>query len=228
MAVSISGEIPGPWSETCISISTLPSARPNSRTATRIVPSVENLTALCEMLSSTCQSRVASELTQISVSRGSKSASMVRPFSAARGRLLAMACSSGSNSRKGRHSMESWPERKRAVSSRSLISEKSRLPDSRACLRYPLSSATSSVMSASCSMPSRPLSGVRIPCDMQARKWSLERFSRSSSIIWLCFCSTRRRASTSSPTQTAPMTAPLASTRGSAESWSIMGWWFCV
>jgi hypothetical protein len=37
-----------------------------------------------------------------------------------------------------------------------------------------LTSNRSEESSASWSMPSRPLSGVRIPCDMDAKKWSYE------------------------------------------------------
>mmetsp|Transcript_21205 Transcript_21205/g.67749 ORF Transcript_21205/g.67749 Transcript_21205/m.67749 type:complete len:236 (+) Transcript_21205:1359-2066(+) len=69
-------------------------------------------------------------------------------------------------------------------------------------------------------MPSKPLSGVRISCDMQARKWSFCSLERCSSRISRCFSSMRRRAITSSPMQTAPLGRPSSLSCGSADTCS--------
>mmetsp|Transcript_36956 Transcript_36956/g.97870 ORF Transcript_36956/g.97870 Transcript_36956/m.97870 type:complete len:210 (+) Transcript_36956:1252-1881(+) len=67
-------------------------------------------------------------------------------------------------------------------------------------------------------MPRSPLRGVRISCDMDARKASLAALVSCSWWLRSCSRSTRRRASTSSPTQTTPTTLPSRSCLGSADT----------
>ena len=71
---------------------------------------------------------------------------------------------------------------------------------------------------AICSMPRRPLSGVRISCEQHARKASFASLVACSSRFRTCVSSMRIRASTSSPTHTAPTTLPSLSCLGSADT----------
>mmetsp|Transcript_52906 Transcript_52906/g.121438 ORF Transcript_52906/g.121438 Transcript_52906/m.121438 type:complete len:278 (+) Transcript_52906:842-1675(+) len=213
--------MPMPESTTSKRICGLPTPMPSvakSFACSRTKPSGVNLSAFHSRLSSTCWMRFESPTKAQPSSAVSMSSCKLRFFSAACSCSMEKVSSRQGRICRGLHSSCSCPASTRVRSRMSLIRLSSNMPELRACLTKRCISGTSFETEAICSMPSSPLRGVRISCDMHARKASLASLVFCSSRFLSCASITRLRASTSSPTHTAPTARPSLPYLGSADT----------
>jgi len=152
---------------------------PSTRTASPTEPCPVNFSALPSRLTSTWRRRDGSPCSEVA-SAGSMSQVSSSPCFRAAARNERRMFSSSARGSKGVGSSLMAPASRPDMSMMSLMTVSSARPDSRAMSSSSRGSSSRGEPSASSVMPSTPLSGVRISCDMFARNWLLARLAASA------------------------------------------------
>ena len=180
-------------------------------------PCTVNLTALYSRLSSTCRVRCWSPRAYLGKASGMRS-SRASPLCVACGLTMPIAVEKTSCRLKSFVSSSSLPASIFETSRMSLtrLSRCSPLMYAFCTLRH--TAGGSSCDMASCSMPRTPLSGVRISCDIDARKLPLASLDARSFAALICAFSMYFFSVMSCPTPTTPTMKPAALRRDAALS----------